>query len=245
MLPRPHGSALFTRGQTQILSVVTLGTEADAQQIDGIGLEEKKRYIHHYNFPPYSVGETPPDARPRPPRDRPRGARRAGPAGSAARRGRVPLHGPHCLGNHGVERLNLDGQHLRQHPGPDGRGVPIKAPAAGRGDGPDHVDLGRRQVPRPSDIQGIEDALGDMDFKVPGTEKGVTALQMDIKVRGITTQVMQDALGQAREGRMWIMGKMMEAISEPRTELSEFALRMTKIQINPDRIRDVIARVER
>ncbi len=240
VLPRPHGSALFTRGQTQILSVVTLGTESDAQQIDSIGLDEKKRYIHHYNFPPFSVGETRPMRGP--------GRREIG-HGALAERALIAVlpdatdfpytvrvvsealesNGSTAMGSTCGSTLALMDA-----------GVPIKAPVAGVAMGLITSTVGDGKYAVLSDIQGIEDALGDMDFKVTGTEKGITALQMDIKVRGITAQIMQDALAQARDGRMWIMGKMMEAISEPRTELSEFAPRMTKIQINPDRIRDVI-----
>ena len=227
---RPHGSALFTRGQTQILSVVTLGTEADAQQIDGIGLEEK-RYIHHYNFPPYSVGETRPMRGPAAARS----ATALWPSGpcwqccptrpSSSYTVRIvsetmESNGSTSMGSTCGSALALMDAACRSRRRPPGVAMGLITSTSGDGARPLRHP-GHRGRPRRHGLQGR------------GTEKGVTALQMDIKVRGITTQVMQDALGQAREGRMWIMGKMMEAISEPRTELSEFAPRMTKIQINP------------
>jgi polyribonucleotide nucleotidyltransferase len=238
VLPRVHGSALFTRGQTQILSIATLGTEADEQRTDSIGLDEPKRYMHHYNFPPFSVGETRPMRGP--------GRRDIG-HGALAERGLVPVlpakpdfpytirvvsevlssNGSSSMGSTCGSTLALMDA-----------GVPITAPVSGVAMGLITSADGRYAVL--SDIQGLEDALGDMDFKVAGTEKGITALQMDIKVRGITTEILQDALSQAREGRMWIMGKMLAAIERPRTELSAYAPRITKININPDRIRDVI-----
>jgi polyribonucleotide nucleotidyltransferase len=240
VLPRTHGSALFTRGQTQILSVATLGTEADEQRLDSIGLDEPKRYIHHYNFPPYSVGETRPMRGP---------SRRDIGHGALAERALMAVlpektdfpytvrivsetlssNGSSSMGSAcGSTMALMDA------------GVPIKAPVAGVAMGLITSTAGDGKYAVLTDIQGLEDALGDMDFKVTGTEKGITALQMDIKVRGITSQIMEDALAQAREGRMFIMGKMMEAISTPRTELSAYAPRITKIKINPDRIRDVI-----
>jgi polyribonucleotide nucleotidyltransferase len=238
VLPRVHGSALFTRGQTQILSVATLGTEADEQRTDSIGLDEPKRYMHHYNFPPFSVGETRPMRGP--------GRRDIG-HGALAERGLVAVlpakpdfpytmrvvsetlesNGSSSMGSTCGSTLALMDA-----------GVPITAPVSGVAMGLITDADGRYAVL--TDIQGLEDALGDMDFKVAGTEKGITALQMDIKVRGITTEILQDALAQAREGRMWIMGKMLAAIQSPRTELSAYAPRITKININPDRIRDVI-----
>jgi polyribonucleotide nucleotidyltransferase len=238
VIPRVHGSALFTRGQTQILSIATLGTEADEQRTDSIGLDEPKRYMHHYNFPPFSVGETRPMRGP--------GRRDIG-HGALAERGLVAVlpakpdfpytmrvvsetlesNGSSSMGSTCGSTLALMDA-----------GVPISAPVSGVAMGLITDADGRYAVL--SDIQGLEDALGDMDFKVAGTEKGITALQMDIKVRGITTEILQDALSQAREGRMWIMGKMLAAIERPRTELSAYAPRITKITINPDRIRDVI-----
>ena len=238
VLPRVHGSALFTRGQTQILSVATLGTEADEQRTDSIGLDEPKRYMHHYNFPPFSVGETRPMRGP---------SRRDIGHGALVERALVAVlpskpdfpytmrivsetlesNGSSSMGSTCGSTLALMDA-----------GVPITAPVSGVAMGLITDAEGRYAVL--SDIQGLEDALGDMDFKVTGTEKGITALQMDIKVRGITSEIMQDALAQAREGRMFIMGKMLAAIERPRTELSAYAPRITKININPDRIRDVI-----
>jgi len=240
VLPRTHGSALFTRGQTQVLSVATLGTEGDEQRIDSIGLEESKRYIHHYNFPPFSVGETRPMRGP---------SRRDIGHGALAERALLAVlpdttEFPYTIrvvsevvsSNGSTSMGSACGSSLALMDA----GVPIKAPVAGVAMGLITSGTGDGEYAILSDIQGIEDALGDMDFKVAGTERGVTALQMDIKVRGITTEIMRAALAQAREGRAWIMSKMMEAISEPRTELSEYAPRITKIHINPDRIRDVI-----
>src|SRR5581483_5669425 len=238
LLPRVHGSALFTRGQTQVLSVATLGTEADEQRTDSIGLDEPKRYIHHYNFPPYSVGE------PRPIRGP--GRRDIG-HGALAERALVAVlptkaDFPYTVrvvsevvsSNGSTSMGSVCGSTLALMDA----GVPITAPVSGVAMGLITDASGKYAVL--TDIQGLEDALGDMDFKVAGTEKGITALQMDIKVRGITTEIMQDALAQAREGRMFIMGKMLTAIQSPRTELSAYAPRITKISINPDRIRDVI-----
>ena len=240
LLPRTHGSALFTRGQTQVLSIATLGTEADEQRVDSIGLDEPKRYIHHYNFPPYSVGETRPMRGP--------GRRDIG-HGALAERALLAVlpdtaEFPYTIrvvsevvsSNGSTSMGSTCGSSLALMDA----GVPIKAPVAGVAMGLITSGAGDGKYAILSDIQGVEDALGDMDFKVAGTEQGITALQMDIKVRGITTEIMQNALAQAREGRMWIMGKMMEVISTARTELSEYAPRITKIKINPDRIRDVI-----
>jgi polyribonucleotide nucleotidyltransferase len=238
VLPRVHGSALFTRGQTQILSVATLGTEADEQRTDSIGLDEPKRYMHHYNFPPFSVGETRPMRGP--------GRREIG-HGALAERALVAAlpskpDFPYTMrvvsetleSNGSSSMGSVCGSTLALMDA----GVPISAPVSGVAMGLITDAEGRYAVL--SDIQGLEDALGDMDFKVTGTEKGITALQMDIKVRGITSEIMQHALAQAREGRMFIMGKMLAAIQSPRTELSAYAPRITKININPDRIRDVI-----
>jgi len=237
VLPRVHGSALFTRGQTQVLSIATLGTEADEQRTDSIGLDEPKRYIHHYNFPPYSVGETRPMRGP--------GRRDIG-HGALAERALVAVlptktEFPYTMrivsevvsSNGSTSMGSVCGSTLALMDA----GVPITAPVSGIAMG--LITSGDNYAIL-SDIQGLEDALGDMDFKVAGTEKGITALQMDIKVRGITTEIMEGALAQAREGRLFIMGKMLAAIERPRTELSAYAPRITKIKINPDRIRDVI-----
>jgi polyribonucleotide nucleotidyltransferase len=241
VLPRTHGSALFTRGQTQALTICTLGTEADEQRIDSIGLDEPKRYIHHYNFPPYSVGEARPMRGP---------SRRDIGHGALAERALYAVlpdksEFPYTMrlvseilsSNGSTSMASVCGSSLSLMDA----GVPIKAPVAGvamgliTGDG---GDLNKYAVL--TDIQGVEDALGDMDFKVAGTSKGITALQMDIKVRGITPQIMRDAMAQARDGRLFIMGKMMEVITEARGELSPHAPRVTTIKINPDRIRDII-----
>lgn len=236
-LPRPHGSGLFTRGQTQVLSVTTLGSISEEQILDGLGIEDRKRYIHHYNFPPYSVGETKPMRGP--------GRREIG-HGALAERALLAVipseeefpytirvvsevlesNGSSSMGSVCGSTLSL--MHA---------GVPIKAPVSGIAMGLVKED---DKFAILSDIQGIEDALGDMDFKLAGTEKGVTALQMDIKIRGVDKNIVEAALKQAREGRMFIMGKMLEAINEPNKELSAYAPQMLKMQINPDKIRDVI-----
>ncbi len=236
-LPRPHGSGLFTRGQTQVLSVTTLGPLSEEQRLDGLGIEETKRYIHHYNFPPYSVGETKPMRGP--------GRREIG-HGALAERALLPVlpskeefpytirvvsevlesNGSSSMGSVCGSTLSL--MHA---------GVPIKAPVSGIAMGLVKAD---DKFAILSDIQGIEDALGDMDFKLTGTEKGVTALQMDIKIFGVSREIVSAALAQAREGRMFIMGKMMEAIDKPNVELSPFAPQMIRMQIKPDKIREVI-----
>lgn len=237
LLPRTHGSGLFTRGQTQILTVTTLGAIGDEQILDGLGVEESKRYMHHYNFPAFSVGETKPSRGP--------GRREIG-HGALAERALVPVipsetvfpytirlvsevlesNGSSSMGSVCGSTLSLMDA-----------GVPIKAPVSGVAmglvkDGDHYTIL--------TDIQGMEDALGDMDFKVAGTEKGVTAIQMDIKIAGLSKAILTDALAQARRGRMHIMGKMMEVIQQPRTELSSFAPRIITMEIDPDKIRDVI-----
>lgn len=237
ILPRTHGSGLFTRGQTQVLTVSTLGAIGDEQILDGLGVEESKRYMHHYNFPPYSVGE----ARPM------RGAsRRDIGHGALAERALEPMipsveqfpytirlvsevlesNGSSSMGSVCGSTLSLMDA-----------GVPIKAPVAG-------VAMGlikeEDSVAVLTDIQGAEDALGDMDFKVAGTEKGITAIQMDIKIAGIDREILKDALAQAYKGRMHIMGKMLEVINAPRAELSQYAPRIITFNIHPDKIRDVI-----
>lgn len=237
ILSRTHGSSLFTRGQTQILNACTLGAVGDEQILDGLGVEESKRYMHHYNFPPYSVGEARPIRGP--------GRREIG-HGALAERALEPVipseddfpytlrlvseaiesNGSTSMGSVCASTLSLMDA-----------GVPIKAPVAGVAMGlikdEDHITV-------LTDIQGMEDALGDMDFKVAGTAKGVTAIQIDIKIAGIDRQVITQALAQAKEGRMHILGKMLEVISEPRKELSPYAPRIIRTKINPDKIRDVI-----
>ncbi len=242
ILPRTHGTGLFKRGQTQVLSVTTLGPMGDAQTIDGIGEEVEKRYMHHYNFPPYSVGEAKSARSP--------GRREIG-HGALAERALIPVlpsveEFPYAIrvvsevlsSNGSTSMGSTCGSTLSLMDA----GVPIKAPVSGIAMGliervePD----GSSKIAILSDIQGMEDFLGDMDFKVAGTAKGVTAIQMDIKVHGLSRQILQDALTQAHDGRMFIMDKMMEEIAEPRKELSPYAPRIISIQIDPDKIRTVI-----
>jgi polyribonucleotide nucleotidyltransferase len=237
LLPRTHGSGLFTRGQTQALSVCTLGPLGDAQILDGISLEDGKRFMHHYNFPPFSVGE----ARPlRPPGRREIGH---GALGERALQRVIPSETefPYAIrlvsevleSNGSSSQASICAGTMAMMDA----GVPIKAPVAGIAMGlikeGEHFSI-------LSDIQGLEDHLGDMDFKVAGTAQGVTAIQMDIKIDGIDRAILSQALGQAREGRIFILGKMMEAIQEPRTQLSQYAPKILTMHINPDKIRDVI-----
>ncbi len=238
ILPRTHGSGLFTRGQTQALSVATLGSTNEEQIIDGIGLDISKRFMHHYNFPPYSTGE----ARPL------RGASRRdighGHLAERAISAVIPSVSdfPYTIrvvsevvsSNGSTSMASVCGTTLALMDA----GVPIKAPVAGIAMG--LVIGGEGKYAILTDIQGIEDALGDMDFKVAGTSEGITALQMDIKVKGITPEIMERALAQAKEARSKVLGVMVAAIPQPRTELSPYAPRMVKIHINPDKIRDVI-----
>jgi polyribonucleotide nucleotidyltransferase len=238
VLPRPHGSGLFTRGQTQALSICTLGTLAEKQIIDTISPEEYKRYIHHYNFPPFSTGEARPLRGP---------SRRDIGHGALAERALASMipsveEFPYTIrvvsevlsSNGSTSMASTCGSTLALMDA----GVPIKAPVAGVAMGLITDESGRFAVL--TDIQGVEDALGDMDFKVTGTSIGITALQMDIKVRGITSEILTQALAQAREGRLFILEKMLAAIGSSRTELSPYAPRITKIHIPPDRIRDII-----
>jgi len=236
-LPRTHGSALFTRGQTQVLNVTTLGAVGDEQIIDGLGLEDSKRYMHHYNFPPYSVGEVRPMRGP--------GRREIG-HGALAERALLPVipsevEFPYTLrlvsevleSNGSSSMASVCGSTLSLMDA----GVPIKAPVAG-------IAMGLIQeeghIAILTDIQGLEDHDGDMDFKVAGTTNGVTALQMDIKIKGVNREVLSKALDQAKAGRKFILGKMLEAIPEPRKTLSPFAPRIITLTIHPDKIRDVI-----
>ena len=241
MLPRTHGSAIFTRGQTQILSVITLGSPGEEQVLDGLTASESKRFMHHYNFPPYSTGESKPLRGP--------GRREIGHGALAERAiaAVIPSKGefPYTiravsdvLSSNGSSSMgSVCGTTLALMDA----GVPIHAPVAGvamgliTGEG---ERSGKWAVL--SDIQGIEDALGDMDFKVAGTADGITALQMDIKVKGITYEVMAKAFEQAREGRMYIMEKMLDTIDAPRESLSQFAPRIQTIKINPEKIGAVI-----
>ena len=237
ILPRTHGSGLFTRGQTQILTVTTLGSLGDEQVIDGLGVEKSKRYIHQYNFPGYSVGEARPARGP--------GRRDIG-HGALAARALLPVipteeevpymfrlvsevlesNGSSSMGSVCGSTLSLMNA-----------GVPIRRPVSGVAmglvkDGDQYTIL--------TDIQGMEDALGDMDFKVAGTEQGITAIQMDIKIAGITREILASALEQAKRGRAFIMGKMLECIAEPAPDLSPYAPRVTTMHINVDKIRNVI-----
>lgn len=238
-LPRTHGSGLFTRGQTQVLSVATLAPMGEAQTIDGIGEDTEKRYMHHYNFPPYSVGE----ARPM----RGAGRREIG-HGALAERALLPVlpspeEFPYAIrvvsdvlaSNGSTSQASVCGSSLALMDA----GVPIKAPVAGIAMGLIQLD---DKIAILSDIQGMEDFLGDMDFKVAGTAKGVTAIQMDIKVHGLNREILQAALSQAHEGRMFIMSKMMEEIKEPRPELSPYAPRIISMTIDPEKIRLVIGK---
>ncbi|HTI13854.1 MAG TPA: polyribonucleotide nucleotidyltransferase [Dictyobacter sp.] len=241
LLPRTHGSAIFTRGQTQVMSVVTLGSPGDEQVIEGLGLNENKRFMHHYNFPPYSTGESKPLRGP--------GRREIGHGALAERAVSAVLPSqeefPYTIravsdilsSNGSTSMGSVCGTTLALMDA----GVPIHAPVAGVAMGL-VTGEGEREGKWAvlTDIQGIEDALGDMDFKVAGTADGVTALQMDIKVKGITYEIMSKALEQAHEGRMFIMEKMLDAIDSPREELSEYAPRIQSLKINPDKIGAVI-----
>ncbi|VBB08042.1 polyribonucleotide nucleotidyltransferase [Lucifera butyrica] len=237
VLARTHGSGLFTRGQTQVLSIATLGAIGDEQILDGLGVEESKRYMHHYNFPAFSVGETKPSRGP--------GRREIG-HGALAERALLPVipsetDFPYTIrvvsevleSNGSTSMGSVCGSTLSLMDA----GVPIKAPVSGVAMGlvkeGDHYTI-------LTDIQGMEDALGDMDFKVAGTTQGVTAIQMDIKIAGITKEILESALEQAKRGRMHIMEKMMAVIDTPRAELSPYAPRIITMEIDPDKIRDVI-----
>lgn len=237
LLPRAHGSAVFTRGQTQIMSVTTLGSLRDNQLLDGIENVDSRRYLHHYNFPPYSVGETRPMRGP--------GRREIG-HGALARRALEPVipseeEFPYTIrvvseaieSNGSTSMGSVCGSTLSLM----AAGVPIKKPVSGVAmglirEGDEFVVL--------TDLQGLEDALGDMDFKVAGTKDGVTALQMDIKITGINRAILKQALAQAYDGRMFIMDAMLAAIPAPRTELSPYAPRVLQMKIDVDKIKDVI-----
>src|SRR5215213_10005939 len=237
--PRTHGSALFTRGQTQAISVVALGTTREEMRLDTLGLQTQKFYFHHYNFPPFSVGEA---------------GRLGGPKrrdighGALAERALVPVvpsveDFPYTIrivsdifeSNGSSSMASVCGSSLSLMDA----GIPLKAPVAGVAmglikEGEDHVVL--------TDIAGVEDHLGDMDFKVAGTSEGITALQMDIKITGVTFEILRGALEQAQDARMTILAKMKEAISEPRSELSPYAPRISAIQINTEKIGAVIGK---
>lgn len=237
LLPRTHGSGLFNRGQTQVLTVATLGASGDVQIIDGLGEEESKRYMHHYNFPAFSVGETRPMRGP--------GRREIG-HGALAERALEPVIPPESefpytlrlvsevlSSNGSTSQASVCGSTLALMDA----GVPIKAPVAGIAMG---LIKNEDKVAILTDIQGLEDHLGDMDFKVAGTRGGITAIQMDIKITGIDEPILKEALEKARIGRLYILDKMEETIKVPREELSPYAPRIHTLQINPDKIRDII-----
>ncbi|MBM4763919.1 polyribonucleotide nucleotidyltransferase [Bacillus sp. B15-48] len=237
ILPRTHGSGLFTRGQTQALSICTLGAMGDVQILDGLGLEEEKRFMHHYNFPQFSVGETGPIRGP--------GRREIGHGalGERALEQVIPSEKdfPYTIrlvsevleSNGSTSQASICASTLAMMDA----GVPIKAPVAGIAMGliksGEHYSI-------LSDIQGMEDHLGDMDFKVAGTAKGVTALQMDIKIDGLSREILEEALQQAKTGRMQILDSMLATIEQPRKQLSAYAPKILMMAINPDKIRDVI-----
>mgnify|MGYP000501872461 FL=1 len=242
LLPRAHGSGLFTRGQTQVLSACALAPVSEAQIIDGITEQTEKRYIHHYNFPPYSVGEARPSRSP--------GRREIG-HGALAERALLPVlpsveEFPYAIrvvsdvleSNGSSSMASTCGSTMALMDA----GVPIKKPVSGIAMGLiERVEEdGTSKMAILSDIQGMEDFLGDMDFKVTGTKDGITAIQMDIKVHGLSREILEEALEQAREGRMYIMDKIFEEISEPRPELSKYAPRYISMRIDPDKIRLVI-----
>jgi len=238
LLPRGHGSGLFTRGETQVLTIATLGTPREEQSLDGLSPQETKRYMHHYNFPPFSTGETWPM---RGPRRREIGH---GALAEAALRPMIPPEDtfPYTLrlvsevlsSNGSTSMASVCASTLALMDA----GVPIKAPVGGIAMGLVSDADGRYRVL--TDIQGAEDALGDMDFKVAGTRKGINALQMDIKVQGITKDILHEALAQAREARMTILDAMAEAIEAPRSQMSDFAPRITVIKVDPEKIGKII-----
>lgn len=237
LLARPHGCSLFTRGQTQVLNCLALAPLREAQNLETLAGDIQKRYIHHYNFPPYSVGETKPLRSP--------GRREIG-HGALAERALLPVipseeefpytirlvsevlesNGSSSMASTCASTLSLMDA-----------GVPIKAPVSGVAMG--LVKEGENFTIL-TDIQGLEDANGDMDFKVAGTSKGITAIQMDIKVDGLTKDILQAALAQAKKGRAFILGKMLECISEPRKQLKKYAPKITTIRVNPEKIKDII-----
>lgn len=236
-VPRVHGSGLFTRGETQVLSIATLGVLRDAQMIDGLGTETEKRYMHQYNFPSYSVGETRPMRGP--------GRREIG-HGALAERALLPMvpseeEFPYAIrvvsevlsSNGSTSQASVCGSSLALM----AAGVPLKKPVAGCAMG---LIKENEKLAILTDIQGMEDFLGDMDFKVAGTADGITAIQMDIKIHGIDREILTQALAQAKDGRMHILGIMNDTIAEPREELSPYAPRIITMHIKPDKIREVI-----
>ena len=239
ILPRVHGSAVFTRGQTQALTTCTLGTISEVQKLEGLDDDNYKRYMHHYNMPPYSTGEAKPAKSP--------GRREIG-HGALAERALEPvlpdeLEFPYAIrtvsdilsSNGSPSMASVCGSTMAL----EDAGVPIKAPVAGIAMGLIKDDETGR-VAIMSDIQGLEDFLGDMDFKVAGTKDGITAIQMDIKIKGINEEILRTALEQARQGRLFILNKMAECIAEPKKELSKYAPKIIRFNIDPDKIKDVI-----
>lgn len=239
VLPRVHGTGVFTRGQTQVLTTLTLGTISDAQKLEGLDDEELKRYVHHYNMPPYATGEARQLKSP--------GRREIG-HGALAERALEPVipseeEFPYALrlvsevlsSNGSSSMASVCGSTLALMDG----GVQIKAPVAGIAMGLIKDDESGK-VAVLSDIQGLEDFLGDMDFKVAGTTKGITAIQMDIKIKGIDENILRTALEQARQGRLYILDKMLAVIDKPRAEISKYAPKIITFTINPDKIKDVI-----
>lgn len=237
LLARTHGSALFSRGVTQAFTITSLGALSEAQRIDGLGIEETKRYMHHYNFPPYAVGETGFMRGPN---------RRAIGHGALAERALVPVlpteeEFPYairlvseivtCNGSSSMASICGSSMSLMD------AGVPTKAPVAGIAMGLMQLD---DQIAILSDIQAVEDFMGDMDFKAAGTKEGMTAIQMDIKIDGLSRELLEKALEQARKGRLFILNEMDKEITEAREEMSPYAPRVFSMQIHPDKIRDVI-----
>ena len=239
VLPRTHGSAVFTRGETQAMTIVTLGSLSEIQKLEGLDEEDSKRYMHHYNFPAYSTGEAKPLKSP--------GRREIG-HGALAERSLIPVlpseeEFPYAIrtvseilsSNGSTSQASVCGSTLSLMDA----GVPIKAPVAGIAMGLIKDDKSNN-VAVLTDIQGLEDFLGDMDFKVAGTKDGITAIQMDIKIKGIDENILRTALEKARLGRLRILDKMLAVIPEPRKELSPYAPKIIAFDINPDKIKDVI-----
>lgn len=239
ILKRPHGSGVFTRGQTQVMTILTLGSMSEVQSLDGLSPEHCKRYMHQYNMPPYSVGETRMMRGP--------GRREIG-HGALAERALEPMIPdeetfPYALrlvsevisSNGSTSMASVCASTLALMDG----GVPIKKPVAGVAMGL-IKDTENDSVTILTDIQGLEDFLGDMDFKVAGTKDGITAIQMDIKIKGIDREILTRALAQAKEGHMYILGKMMETIDQPREHLSEYAPKIVCFTINPEKIGEVV-----
>ncbi|MBQ2948823.1 MAG: polyribonucleotide nucleotidyltransferase [Clostridia bacterium] len=239
VLPRTHGTGVFTRGETQVMSIATLAPVSEAQVIEGLGVETSERYMHNYNFPPYSTGEA---GRLKSP-----GRREIG-HGALAKRALEPVIPPvdefpyairvvsEVLSSNGsTSQASVCGSTLALMDA----GVPIKAPVAGVAMGL-IKDTESNKVAVLTDIQGLEDFLGDMDFKVAGTMNGITAIQMDIKIKGIDEAILRQALSQALDGRLFILGKMLETLPQPREHLSQYAPKIIHFMINPDKIREVI-----